>query len=331
MSWNNEVKIPGEVLRIAYEIKNMKIRGAGRIARAVAEAMIIGAESYRGESVNDFKDLMRKIIEILSSTRPTAVSLFNALSYISRRFENAEGDLDVIRSSVITAAREFISYSLNAVKRIGEIGSRIIKNDDVILTHCNSSVVIETIIRAFKTGKRGIKVLATETRPKFQGHITAKMLSGRGIPVVLIPDSSVRYFMKDVDKVIVGADTIAANGAVVNKIGTSLIALIASEANVDFLVMAETYKFSPATLLGEYVKIEERSPEEVIPELSELKGIKVRNPAFDVTPPEYITAIITEIGIIPPQASALVIKEYGWPIANYEHREIAVEEDEPIL
>lgn len=327
----SEAKLPEEVLEIATKIKNMKIRGAGRIARAVARAMIIGAESYRGNSPEEFKEYMRNIANVLSSTRPTAVSLFNALSYISRRYEKAEGGLEVIRNLVITAAKEFINYSLNAVKRIGEIGSKVLRSDDSVLTHCNSHAAIEAIVKAFKSSKRGIKVLVTETRPRFQGYITAEALLKEGIPVTLIPDSSVRYFMRDVDKVVVGADTIAANGAVINKIGTSLIALIAKEANVDFLVMAETYKFSPATLLGEYVKIEERPPQEVVPTSSNLKGVYVRNPAFDVTPPEYVTAIVTEIGIIPPQAAALIIKEYGWPIANYEHREIAVEEDEPIL
>ena len=318
--------LPSKVVKIANDIKEMKIRGAGKIARAVAEALIEVAKCYKGESLEEFKRLFDEAIQVLGSTRPTAVSLFNALSYISKRVEATEGDLKDIKRCIIDAGEEFINYSLNAIRRIGEIGARIIRDGEILLTHCNSSAAVNIILRAKELGKH-VEVFATETRPKFQGYITAKALRSSGIPVYLIPDSAVRYYIKEADKVIVGADTVAANGAVINKIGTSLIALIAKEANVDFLVAAETYKFSPATLLGEYVKIEERGGEEIA---QGIRGVKIKNPAFDVTPPEYVDAIITEIGIIPPQAAVLVIREYGWPMANYDYKEVAVEEDEPI-
>jgi len=145
-----------------------------------------------------------------------------------------------------------------------------------------------------------------------------KILGERGIPVTLIIDSAARYFMNEIDKVIVGADAIAANGAVINKIGTSLIALAAKEARTLFFVAAETYKFSPETVIGALIKIEERGPSEVLPSsrLRKYKGVTVKNPSFDVTPAEYIDLIITEKGIIPPSAAFTIIQQEFGPITR---------------
>ena len=315
------MKIPDEVFRIANDIKTMKIRGASRIAQAAAYALKIASQYYKGGSAEEYMEYISKVQEILRNTRPTAVSLPNALSYVMvrthRAYERGES-LEDIKRVTIEAADEFIEYSKTATKRIGEIGARRIKDGDVILTHCNSSAALSVIIKAYESGK-SISVYATETRPRFQGYITAKVLYEKGIKVTLIPDSAVRLVMKDVDRIIVGADAVAANGAVVNKIGTSLIALAAHEARVSFFVAAETYKFSPITVIGELIEIEERSPLEVVSkEFLNNKNILVRNPAFDVTPPEYIDAIITERGIIPPQAAIIVLKEeYGWALKDF--------------
>ena len=318
-----ELRVPPEVAEIAEGIKVMKIRGAGRIARAAARALKIAAEKYEGKDVKGFVEYIKNVAQLLVSTRPTAVSLPNAVAYVTSRLEGVLklADIGKARKVIINRAEEFIEYSLKATDRIGEIGSRRIEDGDVILTHCNSSAAISVIVHAFKQGKR-IRVYATETRPKFQGHITARTLLKEGIDVTLIPDSAVRLVMKDVDKVVIGADTIAANGAVINKVGTSQIALAAHEARVRVFVAAETYKFSPATVVGELVTIEERSPLEIVDEkfIKENINVKVRNPAFDVTPSEYVDAIITEIGIIPPQAAILILKDmFGWAIKDYYH------------
>ena len=315
-----ETMISREVVDIAREIKEMKIRGAGRIARAAAKALKIAAENYRGKTIEGYLRYINAVARLLISTRPTAVSLLNAVTYILSRIERVEStSLADYISVTVAVAEEFIEYSENAVKNIALIGSGRISDGDSILTHCNSSAALSVIIEAWRSGKK-IQVYATETRPKYQGHITIKQLAEAGVKVTLIPDSAVRLLMKKLDKVIVGADTVAANGAVVNKIGTSQLALAAKEANVDFFVAAETYKFSPATVLGELVEIEERPAAEVI-DLEFLRAhpnINVRNPAFDVTPPEYIDAIITERGLIPPQAAYLVlVKEYGWAITDH--------------
>jgi len=286
----------------ALKIKTMEVRGAARIARFAAETLKKFAEMVE----SDFDENMKKAAEILLNTRPTAVSLYNAINYVM----NYEGDNDKEKKeSAIARAEEFIKWVETAHEKIGEIGARRIKDGSVVMTHCNSSAALSVIKTAYKMGKV-VEVFATESRPRMQGHLTVKELSEAGIPATLIVDSAVRYFIEDVDYVVVGADTITANGALINKIGTSQIALAAKEARVPFMVAAETYKFSPKTVFGELVVIEERDASEVAPpEILNLKGIKVRNPAFDATPRDYIDVIITEIGAIPPEMAYLVIKE----------------------
>jgi ribose 1,5-bisphosphate isomerase len=142
--------------------------------------------------------------------------------------------------------------------------------------------------------------------------LTLRDLSREGIEASLIVDSAARWLMKRVDAVVVGADTVCSNGAVVNKIGTSQIALAAHEVRVPVMVCAETFKFSPRTLYGELVEIEERASEEIVKEGEVPPGTKVLNPVFDATPPEYIDAIVTEVGVIPPFAAyEIIVRELG--------------------
>jgi ribose 1,5-bisphosphate isomerase len=231
-----------------------------------------------------------------------------------KQFKDHTSDVENLRAYIISIADQFIKNSKRAIHKMSEIGEKRIKGDDTILTHCHSSAVVSIIKAAWKKGKK-IQVYCTETRPRFQGRITAKNLGQIGIPVTMIVDSATRFFMNEVDKVIVGADAVAANGAIINKIGTSLVALAANEARTSFFVAAETYKFSPETMIGELIDIEERNSSEVISrdKLEGMKNVMVRNPAFDVTPAEYVDLIITEKGIIPPQGAISVLQEeYGW-------------------
>jgi len=300
-----------ELLETAEGIRSMEIRGAALIGRAAAGALKDFALAIEAASLEEFNGEVRRAAEILLDTRPTAVSLSNAIRMVMRYRGD---DLEAARSSLAKNADSFVERSLKAVERIGEIGSRRVLDGDTILTHCNSSVALSIIKTAFDSGK-DIRVIATESRPRYQGHLTIKALDGWGIETELIVDSAVRTVINEVDHVIVGADVITANGSLVNKIGTAAIALAASEARTSFVVAAETYKFSPETIMGELVPIEMRSPEEVYPEISKLQHVRVRNPAFDVTPHRYIDVICTEIGAIPPEMSYLVIKEMlGWEL-----------------
>jgi ribose 1,5-bisphosphate isomerase len=313
-----------EVYEIAEKIKTMEIRGAGKIARSVALALQLQAEQSKAKSEEEFWNEMKEAARILFHTRPTAVSLPNALRYVMYRLKLAYSSgakLDELKFIAINSAKEFIHNSENAVKRIAEFGAKRIEDGDVIMTHCHSSAAVEVMKKAWEQGK-DIEVIVTETRPRYQGKITAKALAEAGIPVIYVVDGAARHYMKKTDKVVMGADAITANGAVINKIGTALIALTAKEHRVWVMIAAETYKFHPETLLGQLVEIEEREPYEVVPK-EELdnwpKNIVVKNPAFDVTPPEYVDVIITEKGVIPPYVAIDILKdEFGWALKYTE-------------
>ena len=304
-----------KVQETAEKIRTMEIRGAGRIAKAAAEAIRDYAAGLEVDSIEEFSANIKEVSNFLISTRPTAVSLPNAVKLASKY---TSSNVEEARQEIIENANLFIERADKALGKIGKIGSRRIQDGDIIMTHCNSHAALSIITTAFENGKE-ISVIATESRPRRQGLLTIKHLNDFGIPTTLIVDSAVRYYMKEVDKVIVGADAIAANGALVNKIGTSQLALAAHEARKSFMVAAESFKFSPSTIVGNPIEIEERSSEEVIDPslLAELPHVQVRNPAFDFTPAEYIDMIVTDIGIIPPAMAYTVIKEHlGWELGE---------------
>ncbi|MBU4373006.1 MAG: ribose 1,5-bisphosphate isomerase [Euryarchaeota archaeon] len=299
----------------AQKIKTMEIRGAGRIARAAAAELRDYAERLRTDDIDEFNEKMKYAAQHLVSTRQTAVSLPNAVRYVMRY--KGESAVEA-KSSIKKLADEFIANSKSAVKKIGDIGARRVRDGDTIMTHCNSAAAISIIAAAYAQGKN-INVIATESRPRMQGLITIKQLDKLGIKASLIVDSAVRYFMKEVDLVIMGADAVTVNGSVINKVGTSQLALAAHEARKNVIIAAETYKFSPRTILGELVEIEERDSSEVLSleKLSEFSNVNVKNPAFDVTPREYIDLIVTEVGAIPPEMAYIIIKDYlGWEIGE---------------
>ena len=306
------------VTETADKIKSMEIRGAGRIAREAADALRQQADGIRDGDLASFRREMEGAAQTLIATRPTAVSLPNAVHIVMSGLERA-GTLEEARKGVIDRAEQFIYSSRNAVKNIAQFGARHIRDGDTLLTHCNSEAALGCIIEAHRSGKE-IEVFATEVRPRNQGHITIRTLNDAGIKTQFIVDSAVRTFINDVDLVIVGADAVTVNGAVVNKIGTSQVAHTAHEARVNVLVAAETYKFAPRTIFGELIQIEERAGNEVLAdEISRtLPNVTVRNPAFDVTPAEYIDLIVTEAGVIPPQMAYIIIRDYlGWGIEEF--------------
>ena len=290
-----------KLIETANSIKTMEIRGAGLIARSAADALKDLAENYQGNSLDEFIDLLDQGGKTLVASRPTAISLWNAVQATLKDAPRAE-NVEDLRTKIVKNADSFILNSNKAVEIIGKIGANRIKDGDTILTHCNSKAALSVIKTAFKQGK-DISVYATESRPWRQGLLTVKDLSDAGIPVTLIVDSAVRWIMKEIDLAVVGADTVCSNGALINKIGTSQIALAAHEARVPLMVCAESYKFSPKTIQGEMVEIEERETSEVATNLP--PGVKIRNPVFDSTPAEYIDSIATEIGLISPFVSSI--------------------------
>lgn len=297
------------------DIKTMRVRGALTIAIASLKAL----DSVLDEKAKDTRALARKLElggKKLKSSRPTAVSLPNAVNYVLYLAKKNQGlALEEFREEMRSCIKRFIGEQEKALDTIGAIGANLIESGDVLLTHCNSDTVVTIFKKAHDEGKK-IKVVCTESRPRYQGLITAKELSDYGIPTTLIVDSAVHLMMKKlkVDKVFVGADTVCADGDVINKIGTSQIALCAKELDIDFIVATESIKFSPQSLMGSMVKIEERDPAEVIRK-GRLRKVKVMNPAFDVTDASHIGMMITEYGVMPPQAAYRIMQEkLGWGI-----------------
>lgn len=304
--WMNAID---QVIETSKKISSMEIRGAGRIATAAAASLRTFSQALDAKDLEDFNSQMRGAADTLLRTRPTAVSLSNAIRMVMMYRAD---DLESARQAVAKNAVVFIENSERALEKIGLIGSRRIRDGDVLLTHCNSLAAISVISTAHRSGKN-IKVIATESRPRYQGITTIGMLDRLGIETELIVDSAVRSVMNEVNLVVVGADVITANGTLVNKIGTAQIALAANESRTSFMVAAESFKFSPQTILGELVTIEEREAAEVLPDISRYSHVRVRNPAFDVTPHQYIDLICTEVGAIPPEMSYLIIRErLGW-------------------
>ena len=297
----------------AAKITSMEIRGAGKIAREAAKALRDHALLNQHLELSAFQKEMQNGAEKLLATRPTAVSLPNAVRLTLRGLNSAQSTKDAV-TGIKNRADAFIRKAESALDTIAEICAARIKDKDTIMTHCNSKAALAGIIRAKEQGKN-IRVIATEVRPWNQGLLTIQTLNDHQIPTTYIVDSAVRYFMPQADLVIVGADAVTVNGAVINKIGTSQLAAAAHEARKNFIVAAETFKFAPQTLDGTKIEIEERPTNEILSDetAEKLPYVTIRNPVFDVTPAEYIDLIATEEGAIPPELSYIIMKEHlGW-------------------
>jgi len=295
---------------IASAITELKIRGAPAIGIVGAYAVALGALKIEAEQRDEFLARLRIIIHTIAATRPTARNLFLAIDRMQKVAEAGE-DIEQIRAALVSEAVKIHSEEADATRKLSQLGAGLIQDGFTILTHCNTGALATAgygtalgVIKQAKEQGKNIKVLATETRPLLQGaRLTAWELKKANIPVTLITDSMAGYFMSrgKVDCVIVGADRIAANGDTANKIGTYSLAVLAKENGIPFYVAAPTTTIDLSLASGDEIPIEQRSQEEVthIQGVSIApEGVEALNPAFDVTPHRYITAIITERGII---------------------------------
>jgi len=282
-----------EVDRIIRDIKSLSIQGAREVAKAGLRALEQAAKKSRAKTAKAFVSELEKTAVKVSRTRPTEPGLKHMLSITLvkvRGFDTA--DVKKLKRFTFGVIEGLLDELESALDRIAENGARLIKSGDMIMTHCHSHSVVEILRKAKKQGKK-FKVIVTETRPLYQGLMTAKDLLKSGIPVIYSEDSAVGHFMKVTTKVLVGCDAILPNGAVVNKIGTLPMAIVASHFGKPVFVAGGTIKITPD------VQIEFREAEEII-EPKRLPGAKIINPAFDVTPPEFIDRIITEKGTVRP-------------------------------
>jgi methylthioribose-1-phosphate isomerase len=299
---------------VAQAIRSMVIRGAPAIGVAAAMGIALGTKQSAAQSLEILDREFQNICETLSATRPTAVNLFWAVERMKRVYHSARSQgLDALRSALVRESLAIFSEDIEANRAIGRYGQELIPENARILTHCNAGALatagygtaLGVIRAAVEAGKR-VQVFADETRPFLQGaRLTAWELEKDNIPTTVITDNMAGHFMHagEIDCAIVGADRIAANGDVANKIGTYSIAVLARENKIPFFVAAPISTFDLAIPDGSHIPIEERGADEVrriqgIPIMSE--EAKVAHPAFDVTPNIYITAIITERGIARP-------------------------------
>ena len=295
----------------AEKIRKLEVQGARNVAIAAIKALEALAEETSAKTREEFMKQLSEARAALFASRATEPLMRNAVRWIISQVEDSgEENVEALAEVVSSSSSQFLENLEASKERIAEIGSKRIRDDMVVFTHCHSSTVTHLLSKAKKDGKR-FEVVCTETRPVFQGKITAKEMLALGVKTTFIVDSAARSFMRDVDIVIVGADAITSEGNIINKIGTGTIALLAHEARKPFYVVAELLKFDPATACGEYEKIEERNPDEVWQDAPE--ALNVRNPAFDVTRRDFIHGVICEEGIIPPHSVKEVMhRKYPW-------------------
>ncbi|KYO68695.1 S-methyl-5-thioribose-1-phosphate isomerase [Thermovenabulum gondwanense] len=307
----NKKSTPEEVWE---SIKTLEVRGAPLIGIAAAYAMYFAAKSAPGDGFESFYNYMKNKAEYLSTSRPTAVNLFWALNRIMNRIaKSKDRPIREIKDLVKEEAQKIHREDENICRKIGEYGLQLLKDGYGVLTHCNAGQLATAkygtatapIYLAYEKGWK-IKVFADETRPVNQGsRLTALELKEAGVDVTLICDNMAACVMSKgwVNAVIVGCDRVAANGDTANKIGTLGLSILAKYFGIPFYVAAPTPTIDLNTESGEEIPIEERDPLEVTQSFGKKTapdGIKVFNPAFDVTPHENITAFITEKGIIYP-------------------------------
>ena len=316
----DQTRLPGElatlrcqsVREVARAIKEMRVRGAPAIGVAAAYGIVLAAQASRASSVEALLSEAQEAGALLRSTRPTAVNLAWAVERMLRVLADRP-DVGAAREALLAEARCISDEDEAMCRAIGRYGAELVPDGARILTHCNAGALatvsygtaLGVIRAAHEQGKR-VHVFVDETRPLLQGaRLTAWELSREDIPLTLITDNMAGHLMRlgKIDLAVVGADRIAANGDVANKIGTYTVAVLAKEHGLPFYVAAPSSTVDLTLASGEQIPIEERRPEEVL-EVSGRRvaplGVQVANPAFDVTPARYVSAIITEAGVIRP-------------------------------
>jgi methylthioribose-1-phosphate isomerase len=295
---------------VAAAIGRLAVRGAPAIGVAAAYGVALGALGIQARTTTRFLLDFESVVQTLWQSRPTARNLFWAIERMQKIAEEGQ-TVAQIKKNLVEEALKIHREQMESDKNLARWGATLIKKGDIILTHCNTGALatagygtaLGVIKQAAAEGKQ-IQVIATETRPLLQGaRLTTCELKRAGIPFTLITDSMAGTFMRQgkIDAVIVGADRIAKNGDTANKIGTYTLAVLAKEHNLPFYVAAPTSTIDLSIATGDKIVIEERLPEEVTcfqGVCTTPAGVRAANPAFDVTPHQYITAIITERGII---------------------------------
>lgn len=281
-------------------IKKLEIQGATNVAIAGIECLGIQATSLDVKTREAFFKSLDDAQDVLACCRETEPCLRNGLKYVIKKARLAEtNDVKELKKLIVTYSNEYIDLLKTAKFKIAQIGAKRIPDHSLIFTHCHSSAVTQILIEAAKS--KTFEVINTETRPLFQGRITAKELAEHGIPVTHVVDSAMRWvvthFRNKIDLILIGSDSITAEGTVFNKIGSRLLALMAHENHIPLYVVTTILKYNPDSLLGNLETIEMRSVEEIWK--NPPKGVKLLNPAFETISHDLISSLITEVGVFP--------------------------------
>lgn len=298
---------------IANKIKAIQIQGASNVAKAGIKAFSDYLNSLEFSDIEELMPHMNEAKEILFQARDTEPALRNCINLIIKKVEKSGLNSDtVLKKLVQESAKYYIDRFKTANDEIGQIGARRIVDGMIILTHCHSSAA-ESILIAAKNQNKEFQVICTETRPKYQGRITAQHLIEEGIPVTMVVDSAMRWVLKnkDVAMIITGADAITSEGTVLNKIGSRLLALAAAESHVSYYIATPLLKYDAETVVGNLTKIDFRESEEIWPEIEgRPANLQFQNPAFETISHEYIAGLITEVGIFAPELISLMFEKY---------------------
>ncbi len=291
-----------ELKKNTNKIKDMEIQGATNVAIFGLASFNQYVQTLKDISIDHFFKKIEEANQILNDIRPTEPCLRNGLRYvINKGRELGSNSLNDIKEVINDSIKSYHDLLDEANKKIGEYGARRIIDGSTIMTHCHSTAVIEILKKAHEDGKR-MEVIATETRPLFQGRKTVRRLSSMGIKVNMIVDSAMRWVAKNknVDLILIGCDAITAEGTVLNKIGSRLLAFVAQENHIPFYVATTILKYNPDSEFGNLELIEMRSEKEVWDEVELPPVFKILNPAFETISRELISSLITEIGVFPP-------------------------------
>ena len=293
--------ISPEISSLIDEIRNDKTHGASQLARQAVEVLKEAAERSQAKSVDRFLVELREVVDELMSARPVMAPIHNIVSRLLKTIseKSAGRELTAIRRLTLIEADEAINGSLQAVNRIASYASDLIADNDIIMTHSYSSTVMEALKAAYSRHKN-MAVIATRSGPGRTGERIARELAHHGVPVTFIDDAAVGLYIATVNKVMVGADRICADGRLINGIGTYQLALAAARASIPFYVLCETLKFD-ARLRSDEVDLEDKETSEVIESGRLPPGVRVKNPHFDITPLELVTGIVTENGVLEPE------------------------------
>jgi ribose 1,5-bisphosphate isomerase len=296
---------------VADKIRNLEVKGARNAAVAAVKALQVFAQQSKAEDKTQFLTELAEAQQLFFNSRETEPLMQNAITYLIRQIQQSSTQKISKLCTLLDVTADQFLCELDASRNdAAEIGAKCIQHGMTIFTHCHSSTATLMLIKAKQAGKN-FKVICTETRPALQGRLTACEMDENDIDTTFIVDSASRTFVSKADFIIVGADALTPKGNVVNKIGTSGLAVLAHDAHKPFYVISELLKFDTTTNYNEFENVEQRNPADVWKDAPQ--KITVQNPAFDVTPYKYIQNIICEKGIIQPQNMLEITRQfYPW-------------------